>query len=111
MLTTLALLLAFQSTRIITRPNNQPLTNTDVIMAPGVKDHFADGITVLGKIVFPSDAAPVMLDIDLEDQNGTVVDSTKLEPKNQFRFNKVSIVDVANSSFQTYYLVINSDGF
>jgi Flp pilus assembly protein TadD len=111
MLTTLALLLAFQSPRMIARPTNQPLTNTDVIMAPGVKDHFADGITILGTVIFPSDSAPAMLDIELENQNGAVVDSTKLEPHNQFRFNKVPIVDVATSSFETYYIVINSDGF
>jgi tetratricopeptide (TPR) repeat protein len=111
MLTTLVLLLAFQSIRVNSKPPNPSINNSDVIMAPGVKDHFADGITILGKLVFPAGIAPSIVEIELEDQNGVIVNSTKSEPHNQFRFTRVPIVDVANSSFETYYLIINTEGF
>lgn len=105
---TLILLLALQSARMGTGGNSSK-TSTDptLLKVPGLTEHFEDGITVLGKIVFPSDVKPTYLEVELEDLTGNVVRSVRSGPGAEFRFDKVLLPDFN----ATYFIVIQSEGF
>jgi len=75
-----------------------------------VCNHFKDGVQVTGKLVWPSDKAPAIVDVDLEDDSGLVVDSTKSGPGNLFRFDGVKVLAPVTGSFVDYYIVVNTDG-
>jgi len=103
-------LVAFLALQIIRAgvPNSaRTSSEANILNVPGVSDHFKDGVTVFGKLVFPSDVVPTYLDVDLEDLYGSVVRSTKSGPKNEFRFERVLIPNL----LQTYYIVIQAEGF
>src|SRR5262245_10540619 len=115
MLIGLILALLVQSPRMGGRSSATSVTaNSDLpmcdTMAKGAKEHFAAGITVIGKLIWPSDMAPRILEIELEDDAGIVVDETKSEPNNQFRFNRVQVVNPVSCAFKSYYVTINADG-
>jgi tetratricopeptide (TPR) repeat protein len=107
MIRTLILLLALQGSRAIISNSGRTSTDPGTLNAPGLTDHFKDGISIIGKIVFPSDVKPTFLEVELEDVNGHVVRSVKSGPNREFRFDRVLLPDFN----ATYFISINAEGF
>jgi Flp pilus assembly protein TadD len=115
MLPTLTLLLAMQTAgtgprAAATNAMTGALTSTCDVMAQGAREHFANGIDVTGKLVWPADVSPHLLDIDLEDEDGNIIQSTKSESNDQFRFTHVAVVNATTCAFKNYHLQINAVG-
>src|SRR5438105_4528896 len=104
MLVAVLLLFALQGVRVGPRP----VAGGCGVLGPAA-DHFADGISVFGKLIWPSNTRPRIIEVELED-NGTVIDSTTSQPGNQFQFNRVQITNPSpDCSFKTYHIVIQGD--
>jgi tetratricopeptide (TPR) repeat protein len=86
------------------------LTATCDVMAQGAREHFANGIDVIGKLVWPADVTPHLLDIELEDEDGNIIRSAKSESNEQFRFTHVAVVNATTCAFKNYHIQINADG-
>ncbi len=84
-----------------------PSIPSDATMAEGSKEHFSDGITILGKLIWPADVTPSIIEIELEDSSGLVVADTKSLPNNEFQFTEIPIVENITNSYLTYYISIN----
>jgi hypothetical protein len=107
MLSLFLLALAIQSARVGARaPVNTPSLGT--CLNSGAAEHFEAGIDVSGKLVWPSNMIPRMVDIELEDEDGNPIDSTKSQANNQFFFRRVKVVNPVTCAFKTYNLVINA---
>jgi len=107
MLSLFLLALALQNARVGARA---PVTTPSLgsCLNSGAAEHFADGIDVSGKLVWPSNMIPQMVDIELEDEDGNPIDSTKSQANNQFFFRRVKVVNPVTCAFKTYNIVINS---
>src|SRR4051812_24227872 len=73
-------------------PNGKAVPCADV-MASGEAEHFAGGIDVVGTLIWPSDMTPSILDVQLEDESGVIIDSTNSGPNNRFHFSAVAIIN------------------
>src|SRR5580698_263454 len=106
MLPALVMFLALQGIRMGGQPP-APSIPTDATMAQGTQGHFNDGIRVLGKLIWPSDITPSIIEIELEDSTGVVVAETKSLPNNEFEFTEIPIIENITDSYVTYYISIN----
>jgi len=79
-------------------------------MAGGAREHFANGISVQGRLVWPAGRIPNSIEVDLEDDDGNIINSTKSGPSNQFRFDRVAVVHPVTCAFKTYHIVIHEYG-
>src|SRR5689334_22748877 len=108
MLSSLILALLLQGVRVGAGRNTASPTSSvgegDCLLAPGSAEHFASGVRLIGKLVWPSDVIPRILDVELENQTGEVVDGTKSGPNSQFSFERLTVC-------KSYYVVINTEGF
>lgn len=103
MLIAIMFVLALQSPRSGTA---DPIPNTvgnGVSLMPGAtRLAYADGLPVLGTLVFPDGVPPHFIEIELEAEDGTVVADTKSGPNGKFRFDGVKLGN--------YYFVIAVEG-
>ena len=97
------IVLLLQSSRVGSANPNPQVPNNGVSMMPGaIRLAYENGLPVVGRLIFPSDVPVRFIEIELEVEDGTVMDSIKSGPNGEFRFDGVKL--------GRYYIVINAQG-
>src|SRR6185436_11967724 len=107
MLSLFLMVLVFQGARVGPRSSTAS-TPLNGCVAAGAAEHFQDGVDVIGKLIWPSDMIPKMIDVELEDEDGTPIDSVKSQPNNQFYFRRIKILNPVTCAFKNYNIIINA---